>query len=188
MADTSGSRDRAFEALDFIINVLKEHEKTLDNSIRALAKVTEQRSSAGASEAMVEKIEQKLDGLQTEVTKLVDYLSNQPKVTLAPPTQKYLAVKPAPSVSPAMVQGMPSMVLNCRQWEDFQRLATQPQALSFSFNEVDKVFQAEAVKDNQIITYSGSLPSFSLMLRAWLCQQAGIVEQNIFEGSITKEK
>ena len=50
MADTSGSRDRAFEALDFIINVLKEHEKTLDNSIRALAKVTEQRGSSGVSE------------------------------------------------------------------------------------------------------------------------------------------
>ena len=137
---------------------------------------------------MVEEIEQKLDGLQKEVAKLVGYLSNQPKTSLAPPTQQYPSVKPAPVESPATVQVMPSMVLNCRQWGDFQLLAMHPQTLSFSINEADKVFQAEAVKGNQIITYTGSLPSFSLILKAWLSQQVGIGEQNIFEGSISKGK
>jgi len=33
MADTSGAKDKSFEALDFIINVLKEHEKSLDQSM-----------------------------------------------------------------------------------------------------------------------------------------------------------
>ena len=63
-----------------------------------------------------------------------------------------------------------------------------PQTLSFSINETDKVFQAEAVKGNQIITYTGSLPSFSLILKAWLSQQVGIGELNIFEGSLAKRK
>jgi hypothetical protein len=76
-----------------------------------LAKVTEQRGSSGVSEASAAKfdeIEQKLDSLQKDVAKLVGYLSNPPKASLAPATQQYPTVKPAPAESPATVQGMPS--------------------------------------------------------------------------------
>jgi hypothetical protein len=42
MVENPGSRDKALEALDFIFNVLKDHEQVLDKSIRDLAIVTEQ--------------------------------------------------------------------------------------------------------------------------------------------------
>ncbi len=42
MAKNPQSKDEAFETLDFIVNVLKEHEKDLDKLINELATVTEQ--------------------------------------------------------------------------------------------------------------------------------------------------
>ena len=52
MAKDPQSKDEALEALDFIVNVLKEHEKDLDKLINELATVTEQ---LGATGELVEK-------------------------------------------------------------------------------------------------------------------------------------
>jgi hypothetical protein len=188
MTENSGSRDRSLEALDFIINVLKEHEQALDKSIQELETVTNQRASSGASEAKIEKIEQKLEGLQREVTKLVGSLSNIPKTLSAPLSQQDLTTKVAPALSPPISQGTPAVVLNCKQWEDFQLLAIHSQTIFYSIKESDRVFQVEAIKGNQIITYSGQLPGFSPILHVWLSQQLNIIEQNLFEGSIEKGK
>jgi hypothetical protein len=61
-----------------------------------------------------------------------------------------------PQVFAAEVRG-PPVILRCKQWEDFQTLARQAQALSFLYKEAEKAFQADALKNNQIITYSGEL-------------------------------
>jgi len=188
MAENPNSKDRAFEALDFIINVLKEHEQTLDKSIQELATVTEQRGSSSVPEAKIEKIEQKLDGLQKEVAKLIGYLATQSKNQPAPSSPLEPTAKTTPTVSPPILQEMSSVVLNCRQWEDFHLLALHSQTLSFSIKENEKIFQAEAVKGNQIITYEGTIPSFSSLLGVWLSQQLGIMRQNVFEGSLEKGK
>ena len=42
MSENPSSKDKSLETLDFIINVLKEHEKNLDSSIDELTTVTEQ--------------------------------------------------------------------------------------------------------------------------------------------------
>ena len=81
-----------------------------------------------------------------------------------------------------MLQGKPSVILRCKQWEDFQTLAFQAQTLSFSYKEDEKVFQADALKGNQIITYSGALPKFSSILKASLSKQLDVPETNILEG------
>jgi len=188
MAENPGSRDRYLEALDFIINVLKEHEQALDKSIQELETVTNQRASSGVSEVKVEKIEQKLEDLQKEVARLVGSLSNVPKSPSTPLSQQDPTAKLPPAMSPPIVQGTPSVVLNCKQWEDFQLLALHSQILFYSIKESDKVFQVEAVKGNQIIAYTGELPSFSPILRIWLSQQLNIVKQNLFEGLIEKGK
>ena len=188
MAENPGSRDRYLEALDFIINVLKEHEQALDKSIQELETVTTQRANSGIPEAKVEKIEQKLEGLQKEVARLVGYLSNAPKPQPAPLSQQDSIAKVSPATSPPIVQGTPSVVLNCKQWEDFQLLAMHSQTIFYRINETNRVFQVEAVKGNQIITYTGGLPSFSSILRVWLSQQLNIVTQNLFEGLIEKGK
>jgi hypothetical protein len=50
------------------------------------------------------------------------------------------------------------------------------------YREVEKTFQVDAVKDNQIITYSGPLPKGAMMLKAWLSKQLDVSEKKILEG------
>lgn len=175
------SKDDALEALDFIVNVLKEHEKDLDKLINELATVTEQIGDTGELSGKVEKVEEKIDTLQKEVTNLIGHLSNAPKEALPAAVAKEQPSEVAPAAN-AVVTGAPSVILRCKQWEDFQTLAVKAQTLSFSYKEEEKVFQADAIKGNQIITYSGSLPKFSTVLKMWLSKQLDVPERSILEG------
>ena len=177
------SKDDALEALDFIVNVLKEHEKDLDKLIIELATVTEQMGDSSELTGKVENVEGKIDTLQKEVTNLIGRISNAP--TAALPTAVVAKEQPsaeAPAVAAALGAGTPSVVLRCKQWEDFQNLAFRAQTLSFNYKEEEKVFQANALKGNQIITYSGPLPAFSTILKTWLSKQLDVSERNILEG------
>ncbi|MCW4004080.1 MAG: hypothetical protein NWE95_09250 [Candidatus Bathyarchaeota archaeon] len=186
MAKNPQSRDDALEALDFIVNVLKEHEKDLDKLINELATVTEQLGDTGELSGKVEKVEEKINSLQKEVTTLIGYMSRMPKETIvAPARPQPVGVAPAPPLTPNMVHGNPSVILRCTQWEDFQPLALKAQTVSFSYKEDEKVFQADALKGNQIITYSGALPKFSSLLKGWLSRQLEVPEQSILEGVLT---
>ena len=172
------SKDEALEAIDFIVNVLKEHEKDLDKLINELATVTEQLGDTGQINGKVEKLEEKIDHLQKEVTSLINYLSNKSQETL--PTAAKEGV--AEATLTAAAQSRPSLIFRCNQWGDFQTLAFQAQTLSFSFKEDEKSFQADAIKGNQIITYSGPVPKLSAVLKAWLSRQLNVPEGSILEG------
>jgi hypothetical protein len=183
LAKNPQSKDDALEALDFIVNVLKEHEKDLDKLINELAVVTEQMGDNSELASKVEKVEGKIDTLQKEVTNLVSYISNSPKEVSSTAPAKEQPSEVAPAV--AAVLGAPSVILRCRQWEDFQALASKAQTLSFSYKDDDKVFQADALKGSQIITYSGALPKFSSILKMWLSRQLDVPERSILEGVLT---
>jgi hypothetical protein len=179
MARNPQSKDEALEAVDFIVNVLKEHEKDLDKLINELATVTEQLGDTGQINGKVEKVEEKINGLQKEVTNLIACLSSPSKENL-PSILKEQGVQSAPA---AIVQSnSPSVIFRCKQWEDFQTLAAQAQTLSFSYKEDEKLFQADALKGNQIISYNGVAPKLSAILKTWLSRQLDIPEKNILEG------
>jgi hypothetical protein len=180
MAKPQGSKDEALEALDFIVNVLKEHERDLDKLISELATVTEQLGDTGELSGKVEKVEEKINGLQKEVTNLIGYLSSGTgQIPVIVPKEQ------APPSTPVPLSiGGPSVILRCKQWEDFQVLAFQAQTLSFNYKEEDKTFQADALKGNQIITYNGALPKFSAILKLWLSKQLNVPEQKILEGAL----
>jgi hypothetical protein len=181
MAGNSNSKDKALEALDFIINVLKEHEESLDKSIDALATIIEQIGDPSSLNGKVEKIEAEINGLQKEVANLINHLPTAQKETqpVVLKEQTSSSVQPESSITP-------SLILGCKQWEDFQILASHAQALSFDYNEAEKVFQANALNGNQIITFKGSLPNFSIILKAWLSAQLAVTGQNILEGFLEK--
>ncbi len=184
MAKNLQTRDDALEALDFIVNVLKEHERDLDKLINDLATVTEQFSDTGALNDKMEKIEGKINNLQKEVTNLISVLSNAQKEVV--PTLIWDQA-PQDQSAPSKItvgQGGPSVILNCNQWEDFQTLAFHAQTISFSYKEDGKVFHVDALKGNQIITYNGALPKFSAFLKASLSKQLDVSEQNILEGTL----
>jgi len=187
LAKNPQTKDDALEALDFIVNVLKEHERDLDKLINELATVTEQLGDTGALNGKVEKVEEKINGLQKEVANLIGYLSNQPKETLSASAKELgnLAQTQAAPVMVAQVSASSSglsVILRCKQWEDFQTLAIHAQTLSFSYKEDDKVFHADALKGNQIIAYSGPLPKFSAIIKAALSKQLDVPEKAILEG------
>jgi hypothetical protein len=184
MAKSPQSRDDALEALDFIVNVLKEHEKDLDKLINELATVTEQMGDESELNAKVEKIEEKIDTLQKEVANMVSHLSPEPKQNSTPLFAKEQAVELVPA-TPPIAAGAPSTLLRCKQWEDFQALAVRAQTLSFSYKEDEKMFQADAIKGNQIISYSGALPKFSSILKMWLSKQLDMPERSVLEGVLT---
>jgi hypothetical protein len=180
MSKKPQSKDEALEALDFIVNVLKEHEHDLDKLINELGTVTEQLGATGELSGKVEKVEERVTGLQNEITSLINYLSTSPRQ--APPpavigSERKMDVIPPPSIT----QG-PPVILRCKQWEDFQGLAFQASTVSFMAKEAERTYQADALKGNQIVTYSGEIPKLAALLKMWLSKQLEISEQKILEG------
>ena len=176
MSKKPQSKDEALDALDFIVNVLKEHEKDLDRLIHELGKVANALGETGELSCKVEKVEERISGLQNEITGLVKYLSSSPRDTyVATSEQKTETVR-------ADVTSGPPVILRCKQWEDFRTLSCQAQTLSFMYKDAEKTFQADALKGNQIITYSGELPKLTALLKIWLSKQLEISEKKILEG------
>ena len=173
------SKNDALEALDFIVNVLKEHEKDLDKLINELGTITERLGDTGVLSGKIAKVEERLTTLQNEIANLITYLSASHE---APPVLTQLTQEQKPEASQVRTVQGPPVILRCKEWEDFQTLANQAQTLSFLYKEAEKTFQADALKDNQIITYSGELPKQTPLLKTWLSKQLNIPEKNILEG------
>ena len=184
MSKKPESKDEALEALDFIVNVLKEHEKDLDRLINELGTVTDALGETGELTCKVENVEEKINGLQNEINTLVNYLSTSPRETPLLTSQQQTEVKAEvqTEVTQTGVMHGPPVILRCKQWEDFQTLAFQAQTLSFMYKEAEKTFQADALKGNQIITYSGELPKLTALLKMWLSKQLEVPEKKILEG------
>jgi hypothetical protein len=182
------SKDEALEALDFIVNVLKEHEKELDKLISELGTVTEQIGVQGDLAAKVETVEEKVTGLQSEISNLISCLSTStPIQSEAPAAKQPRTIEPVQPSQPVIVpqagivQG-PPVILRCKQWEDFQNLAAQAQTTSFTVKEAEKTFQVDALKGNQIVTYNGQLPNAPALIKSWLAAQLNVPEKKILEG------
>jgi len=183
MENNSGSEDKYFEALDFVINVLKKHEQILDKSIQELTTLTEYLENLNGLNSKVENAEEKINTIQKDVTDILGGRLIMAKGTLQasikelePQGLKLTAIPSEVGYSGS------SLILHCKQWEDFEALAKQAQTLSFSHKEDEKLLQVNAIKRNQLIRFTGALPGFSIILKAWLSQQLNIPESNIVEG------
>jgi hypothetical protein len=174
------SKNEALEALDFIVNVLKEHEKDLDRLIGELGAITERIGDTGELSGKVEKVEKRLTTLQDEITNLITYLSASHEISTAQPQLLVEQEDEETWVKPR-TRG-PPVILRCKQWEDFQTLAVKAQTLSFMYRDDDKTFQVDALKDNQVITFNGELPKNPSLLKTWLSKQLEVPEKRILEG------
>lgn len=181
MSRRAPSKDEALEALDFIVSVLKEHEKDLDRLINELGTVTVKMGDTGELSGKVEKVEERLTTLQNEITNLITYLSASHDVPAVPSQLAQTRTQKAEDVQVREIRG-PPVILRCKQWEDFQTLAYQAQTVSFLYKEAEKTFQVDALKNNQVITYSGELPKQTALLKAWLSRLLDIPEQKVLEG------
>ncbi|MCD6242184.1 hypothetical protein J7K06_00605 [Candidatus Bathyarchaeota archaeon] len=161
------SRDDALEALDFIINVLREHEKDLDRLIGELGKITERLGNSKELTEKIEKIERRLSSIQNEISNIINYVSVQRETT---------------EMKKTVYTKGPPVIVRCRQWEDFKALASRAETVSFLYKESDKSFQADALKNGRVITYSGELPKDTELLRIWLSRELNVDINKIFEG------
>ena len=184
MSEKSPSKDEALEALDFIVNVLKEHEKDLDRLVSELGTVAGQLGESGELNTKVKKIEDKINVLQNNVGNLVRSLSGSPRqVALAPNLPAAKDSMPEASIA-NLERGFP-LLLQCKQWEDFQTLAVQAQTVSFSVKDTEKSFEVNALKNNSVITFNGEMPKLPSLLKVYLSKQLEIPERQVIEGDMT---
>lgn len=165
-------RDEALEALDFIINVLKEHEKDLDRLINELGKTSEKFGETGKLSNKIESIEGKLSSLQTEISNLIGFISSSQREKVAE--------------NVVLSHGTP-LVVRCKQWEEFKVLASGAETVSFLFKETERAFQVDALKESKVLTYSGEFPQDTKLLKIWLSKELCIDEGKIFEGALGAE-
>jgi hypothetical protein len=171
------SKDEALEALDFIINVLREHEKDLDRLIGELGTITSSVGKTGEMADKIEKVEDRLSTLQDEITGLISLLSTSPRPASLPTT-----LIPNVTHATAPTPRGPPVIVRCKQWDDFKTLAKGADTVSFLFREAEKGFQADALKDGRVLTFSGELPKDSRLLKLWLAKELDVKEEGIFEG------
>ncbi len=184
MSEKPPSKDEALEALDFIVNVLKEHEKDLDRLVSELGTVAGQLGESGELSDKVKKIEDKINGVQNDVGNLVKSLSTSLDATATVTAPKELAKDTKPeSASSNLPNGLP-LLLQCKQWEDFQGLAVKAQTVSFALKEAEKTFEVDALKNNRVITYVGETPKLSFLLKMYLSKQLETPERQILEGNM----
>jgi len=156
------TKKEALEALDFIISVLKEHEKDLDRLIGELGDVTKRFGQTGKVSGKIEAVEGRLSSLQTEISDLIKFISSSREARV-------------------YAHG-PPVIVRCKQWEDFKVLATGAETVSFLFREAEKTFQADALKGGRVLTYSGEFPRDTRLLKIWLARELNVAEDNVFEG------
>jgi hypothetical protein len=160
------NKNEALEALDFIINVLKEHEKDLDRLIDQLGIITESLGETGEITEKIEKIEDRISNLQGEIGDMI----------------KNVAVPQGNAPSATASKSPVSM--KCRKWEDFKAMAAGSETVSYLFKTSENTFQAEALKDGKLVTYVGEIPSNSTLLKLWISKEVDINKDAVFEGNL----
>ena len=163
--DRKSGNNEALEAVDFIINVLKEHEKDLDRLIGQLGIITESLGETGDISGKIEKIEDRVTMLQEEITGLIKNIS-------------------PPKITSSNSHGTP-VTVNCKRWEDFKKLATSADTISYLFKDNEKTFQANAAKNGRVLSYTGEFPENANLMKLWLSKELNIAEEAIFEGVLS---
>jgi hypothetical protein len=163
------TKNDALEALDFIINVLKEHEKDLDRLISQLGIITESLGETGEISNKIENIEDRISNIQGEITNLIKCVGATPK--------QVSTYTPSTNLSTPVT-------MKCKQWEDFKNMAAGAETVSYIFKESETLFQADALANGKIVSYTGEFPKNSSLLKLWLSRELDIAEEVVFEGNL----
>jgi hypothetical protein len=157
------NKNEALEALDFIINVLKEHEKDLDRLVGQLGIITESLGETGEITDKIESIEDKISNLQGALSNLGTSNGSPQKPAVISPSSKAVNLK-------------------CRKWDDFKAMAKCAETVSYIYKTSENTFKAEALKNGKLVSYSGEFPSNSTLLKIWISKELAVNEEDVFEG------
>ena len=161
------------DIINYAIEKLTEREKELDRLINELRTLLETLGGdADELGGKMENAEERVTALQNQITRLQDQVKN---------LSTYLLTSHEMLTVPTQMAFL-RVILRCEQWKDFQIRAYQAQTLSFSCKETEKSFQVDALKNDQLMSYSGALPKQASLLKTWLSKQLNIPEKQVLEG------
>ena len=175
-------KDGKFEALDFVLGVLREDVNNLGRIVADLEKIAGVMGKPNEIGGRLDSIETQLATTRADIGNLISSLAREP--TAREPTQAREPAPPAARQSaPREVYGTP-IIVSCRVWEDFRTLAHQADQAAFASVRED-TFEIGAQKGNRIYKYVGKLPPYSTVIRAWLAKELEVPDPQIIEGDLT---
>jgi len=160
--------ENALNALDLIINVLKDHEKELDKLVNELRGLVQKLS-------VLEDLARRLGDIDRRLSS-IEEAGRLP--TAARPTLAVVERPPQPLGPPA--------TLRFRSWEEFKDMASGGEAASYVMRDEDEeqVLEVEVLKGRMLLTYSGPPPEAKALIKSWLSKELEVPKTNVFEGSI----
>ncbi len=164
-------KEGKFEALDFVLGVLREDVNNLGRIVADLEKIAGVIGKPNEIGGRLDSIETQLASTRAEIAGLITSLAREPSVP-----------SPKPN-APREPYGTP-IIVSCRVWEDFRTLARQADQAAFASVRED-TFEIGAQKGSRIYKYVGKLPPYSTVIRAWLARELDVPDPKIIEGDLT---
>jgi hypothetical protein len=192
----SSNDDGDSGANDFMMSMLKENSEDLNALLNEVRKVADRVENV-CELSTYKRVEEKINSLQKDIKELLETKQYAvvdtetpapvPVFDPVPPVAEVKAVPRGPTEI-TEVRSSP-IVMRVSSWDDFLAFASKAQAVSFVYRESDKMFEADALKNNQILAYIGAIPKATLLLKLWLSSRLEVPEGKIFEGTLaTKAK
>jgi len=173
-------KDGKFEALDFVLGVLREDVNNLGRIVADLEKIAGVIGKPNEIGGRLDSIESQLATTRGEISNLISSMTREPT---REPTPKETTPPTAKPSAPRETYGTP-IIVSCRVWEDFRTLARQADQAAFASVRED-TFEIGAQKGNRIYKYVGKLPPYSTVIRAWLARELEMSDPRIIEGDLT---
>lgn len=156
------SRDK-YEDYASVVGGFRTHGKGFNDVIRGLRRVVEDAGMGSAEREKVGDLEARFSAIQSEISDLINAL-------------------PSSAVSREESLRGPPVIVRCKQWDDFKMQALNASTVSFLHRAEEKAFQADALKEGRVYTYSGQMPSDVTFLKAWLSRELCVEESRVLEG------
>lgn len=75
MIDNSDDDAKSLESIDFVVDILREHERNIDKLITQIADITEKLKKIPVLTDKIDVIQKKLDKLENDITLVTRYYS-----------------------------------------------------------------------------------------------------------------
>ena len=154
-----------------VLESIAQNNENLTKTLKTLSRLID--TVDNESEANTNKIIAEIIALQKDIKTLLTQLNeseNKPSLLSPIPVQTNTNQK--------------MEILQFKNWIEFQIFAGRPQFSAYTYRDTDKLFEINAIKNNQLLVYIGETPKINIMLRSWLSNQLIVSQERIVEGTI----
>ena len=168
-----------------LVDIIEEAFKARITKAHLIDNPRDNFSARKSESNTLKKIEERMNRLENDIRNLSKFSQPTPQETQS--LTSVTGVKEVECNLTEILEARKSpVVLRCKSWEDFQAFASQPQTVYFTYIESEKIFEANALKNNQIVAYVGEVPKHVELLKAWLSSRLKLFEEKVYEGALTK--